>query len=106
MAPSDVVHLAGGTPLVAESSAKATGDYSLISRDDGKRQWAYKGKPLYRWYNDRRGEGLRKRCNALFSRYALALQCTSLGSLMTLHAADRPLRSYADLAGTDPRVKA
>ena len=24
---------------------------------------------------------------------------------MTLHATDRPLRSYADLAGTDPRVK-
>lgn len=53
------------TPLYAESGAKAAGDYSLITRDDGKRQWAYKGKPLYRWYNDKKpgdqdGDGLRQ----------------------------------------------
>jgi len=54
---------------------------------------------------NRRGERLRERCNALFDRHALALQCTGLGSLMTLHATDRPLRCYADLAGADPRVK-
>ena len=41
----------------------------------------------------------------LFSQHALALQCTGLGSLMTLHATDRPLRCAADLAGTDPRIK-
>jgi glutamate-1-semialdehyde 2,1-aminomutase len=52
-----------------------------------------------------RGERLRERCNVLFSRHGLALQCTGLGSLMTLHATDRPLRGYADLAGADPRVK-
>jgi len=54
---------------------------------------------------NRRGERLRERCNALFERHAVALQCTGLGSLMTLHATARPLRCYADLAGTDPRVK-
>jgi glutamate-1-semialdehyde 2,1-aminomutase len=54
---------------------------------------------------NRRGERLRERCNALFGRHALALQCTGLGSLMTLHATDRPLRGYADLAGADPRIK-
>jgi predicted lipoprotein with Yx(FWY)xxD motif len=53
------------TPLLAESGVKAAGDYSLITRDDGKRQWAYKGKPLYRWYNDKKpgdqdGDGLRR----------------------------------------------
>jgi predicted lipoprotein with Yx(FWY)xxD motif len=52
-------------PLFAESAAKPAGDYSLITRDDGKRQWAYKGKPLYRWYNDKKpgdqdGDGLRR----------------------------------------------
>jgi predicted lipoprotein with Yx(FWY)xxD motif len=40
-------------PFFAMSGAKALGDYSLITRDDGKQQWAYKGKPLYRWYNDK-----------------------------------------------------
>jgi glutamate-1-semialdehyde 2,1-aminomutase len=52
-----------------------------------------------------RGERLRERCNALFRQHAVALQGTGLGSLMTLHATDRPLRSASDLAGTDPRIK-
>ena len=52
-----------------------------------------------------RGDRLRERCNALFRDRGLALQCTGLGSLMTLHATDCPLRCYADLADTDPRIK-
>ena len=52
-----------------------------------------------------RGDALRERCNALFRARGLALQCTGLGSLMTLHTTDRPLRSAADLAGSDPRVR-
>lgn len=39
-------------PLMATSGNKADGDYSIITRDDGSRQWAYKGKPLYRWSED------------------------------------------------------
>ena len=54
---------------------------------------------------NRRGERLRERCNALFAARGLALQCSGLGSLMTLHATDRPLRCAADLAGSDPRIK-
>jgi glutamate-1-semialdehyde 2,1-aminomutase len=54
---------------------------------------------------NRRGEQLRQRCNALFEQHALALQCTGLGSLMTLHATDRPLHGYADAAHADPRIK-
>jgi len=34
-------------PLVAATGAKAAGDYTIIVRDDGRRQWAYKGRPLY-----------------------------------------------------------
>ncbi|WP_291844524.1 hypothetical protein [Bradyrhizobium sp.] len=26
--------------------------FSVITRDDGRKQWAYKDKPLYRWVND------------------------------------------------------
>lgn len=53
------------TPLYAESDAAAVGDYAFITRDDGKRQWTYKGRPLYRWYNDKKpgdkdGDGLRQ----------------------------------------------
>ena len=39
-------------PLLATAQAQATGDFSLITRDDGKKQWAYKGKPLYLWIKD------------------------------------------------------
>lgn len=41
-------------PLLAEGGAQATGDYSIITRDDGKKQWAYKGKPLYLWSKDQK----------------------------------------------------
>ncbi|RJG07300.1 hypothetical protein D3870_15995 [Noviherbaspirillum cavernae] len=41
-------------PLPAEDGAKASGDYSVITRDDGKKQWAYKGKPLYTWVKDQK----------------------------------------------------
>ena len=34
-------------PLVAPAGAKPAGDYTILARDDGRRQWAYKGKPLY-----------------------------------------------------------
>ncbi len=54
---------------------------------------------------NRRGDALRERCNALFKARGLALQFSGLGSLMNLHATNRPLRRPADLAGSDPRVK-
>jgi predicted lipoprotein with Yx(FWY)xxD motif len=41
-------------PLVAAESDRAEGDYSIITRDDGTRQWAYKGKPLHLWFKDQK----------------------------------------------------
>lgn len=41
-------------PLLAQDGASPNGDYSIVTRDDGKRQWAYKGKPLYQWANDKK----------------------------------------------------
>jgi len=39
-------------PLMAAADAKASGDWSVVTRDDGAKQWAYKGKPLYTWAKD------------------------------------------------------
>jgi predicted lipoprotein with Yx(FWY)xxD motif len=39
-------------PLQAGGIAMAAGDFSLISRDDGIAQWAYRGKPLYTFDGD------------------------------------------------------
>lgn len=41
-------------PLMAGTYDKASGDYTVITRDDGTRQWAYKGKPLYYWAKDQK----------------------------------------------------
>jgi len=39
-------------PLAAAADDGANGDYSIITRDDGAKQWALKGKPLYFWIKD------------------------------------------------------
>lgn len=41
-------------PLMVAGDAKASGDWSLVTRDDGGRQWAYKGKALYLWSKDQK----------------------------------------------------
>jgi predicted lipoprotein with Yx(FWY)xxD motif len=40
-------------PLIADTDAQASGSFSFISREDGRKQWAYKGKPLYTWAKDK-----------------------------------------------------
>jgi predicted lipoprotein with Yx(FWY)xxD motif len=39
-------------PHLAAASAQPQGDYTIVVRDDGRRQWAFKGKPLYTWPED------------------------------------------------------
>ena len=39
-------------PLTADTGVAPAPDWTVISRDDGSRQWAYKGKPLYRFSRD------------------------------------------------------
>jgi predicted lipoprotein with Yx(FWY)xxD motif len=50
-------------PLMAKEGDKAAGDWSIITRDDGGKQWAYKTKPVYFWAKDQKagdktGDGL------------------------------------------------
>lgn len=49
-------------PLPAPADARPAGDWSVVTRDDGIRQWAWKGHPLYSYARDARpgdalGEG-------------------------------------------------
>jgi predicted lipoprotein with Yx(FWY)xxD motif len=39
-------------PLMAQAGASSSGDWTVVTRDDGGRQWAYKGKPVYYWVKD------------------------------------------------------
>jgi predicted lipoprotein with Yx(FWY)xxD motif len=38
--------------LIAADDAKPTADMTIVVRDDGKKMWAYKGKPLYTFKKD------------------------------------------------------
>jgi predicted lipoprotein with Yx(FWY)xxD motif len=39
-------------PVMAEADAKPEGDMTIVARDDGTKQWAYKGKPVYLYKSD------------------------------------------------------
>jgi predicted lipoprotein with Yx(FWY)xxD motif len=41
-------------PLKASADAKSMGKFSVVTRDDGSKQWAHDGKPLYTWIKDKK----------------------------------------------------
>jgi predicted lipoprotein with Yx(FWY)xxD motif len=41
--------------LLATVEDKPVGDWTVIVRDDGRRQWAYKDRPVYMFYDDTPG---------------------------------------------------
>jgi predicted lipoprotein with Yx(FWY)xxD motif len=50
-------------PLIAPVDAKPSSDFHFITREDGRRQWTHKDRPLYRFAGDRvpgdvRGHGV------------------------------------------------
>ena len=49
-------------PLMAAADAKAEGEWTIVERSDGSKMWAYEGKPLYTYADDKKagdmtGEG-------------------------------------------------
>jgi predicted lipoprotein with Yx(FWY)xxD motif len=41
-------------PLIALDDAQPSGRWTTVQRSDGMKQWAYGGKPLYGWHDDKR----------------------------------------------------
>ena len=39
-------------PVAAQAADAASGDWTIVTRDDGSKQWAYKGAPLYTFAKD------------------------------------------------------
>jgi len=69
-------------PLEAGAMANPAGDFTVIARQDGITQWAYRGRPLYLFEGDRksgevRGVGLDERFHAaLIRRYFMPADAT------------------------------
>ncbi len=53
-APATVLAPPTGRRCLAGGDAKASGDWTIVTRDDGGKQWAYKGKPVYLWAKDQK----------------------------------------------------
>lgn len=51
------------------------------------------------------GDALRQRLNAVCSKYEAPICVTGIGSLLTIHAVEGPVRSSVDLAAQDQRIK-
>lgn len=47
---------ASWSPVLAADGAAASGDWTLISRADGGRQWVHKGRPVYVFFRDAPGQ--------------------------------------------------
>ncbi|MET0348281.1 MAG: hypothetical protein ABW067_00720 [Rhizobacter sp.] len=41
-------------PAMAGASDQAMGDFGIVTRDDGGRQWSFKGKPVYTYQADKK----------------------------------------------------
>ena len=41
-------------PLMAATGAANAGDWTIVTRDDGSKMWAYKGHPLYTFVDDKK----------------------------------------------------
>jgi predicted lipoprotein with Yx(FWY)xxD motif len=50
---------------MAAATDQPGGDWSIVTRDDGSKQWAWSGQPLYYWAKDQKpgdmtGDGFNK----------------------------------------------
>jgi len=76
-------------PFAAPRVAKPVGDWAPVARDDGTRQWAYKGRPLYTYAQDLApgdigGDGIDAKWHAFmrarnFQPAEIAVRSTELG---------------------------
>ena len=41
-------------PLAVAAGAKASGDWTIVARNDGSKMWAYAGHPLYTFIDDKK----------------------------------------------------
>ena len=103
--------------LVTMDASREGGDWSTITREDGAKQWAYRGKPLYRYTRDggpgdANGDGFANQWQVAFKSIpmppGIGIQRALIGfvltdlKMMTLYSfdKDKPDGSSCDVACT------
>ncbi len=79
-------------PLMAAADAVESGEWTIISRDEGERQWALRGKPLYTYskdsypggaFGDRLGTAWNVAFNSIMLQPGVALRALYVGRTLT-----------------------
>ena len=75
-------------PLLVKDGDKASEHYTLVTRENGEQQWAYRGMPLYRWINDAEsgdttGEGIKSVWFVVQPLPISKYNTTNLGTILT-----------------------
>ncbi len=73
-------------PLLVAGDAQAAGDWSVITRDDGSKQWAFRGHPLYAYSKDQApghsyGDDLNKQWHIAFRPMFTPAEVSIVGTL-------------------------
>ena len=97
-------------PLEAPADAAATGDWSIAERPDGLRQWVYRSKPLYTFFEDsypgaRLGDGRARGWHLMFEPVAvptgLTIESTLLGRVLADHTGRTLYTRRRDVSAED-----
>ena len=103
-------------PLLAPSKAKAFGEWNVVARADGGRQWAFKHKPLYRFAKDTvlgnaTGEGDSWKTVAFAPNPGIKLpsgivaeQLEDAGGVVLVNHMGRTLYAYSGKPGEDSTI--
>jgi len=90
-------------PYLANGDVKSHGQWSIINRRDGTRQWAYAGRPTYMWSGDReQGQVRGHRRDGTWS----VLQAPRVADGHTIVTTNRPIPYARDRNGGNPSVGA
>lgn len=84
-------------PLLGGAVSQPRGDWTIVTRSDKTRQWAFRGKPLYTYIDDLEADEINGNGRPNFE-VALAWPVPETPSLLTVHDTPTGLK-YADAAG-------
>jgi predicted lipoprotein with Yx(FWY)xxD motif len=78
-------------PLYAAAEAQSAGDFSVITRSDASKQWAYKGRPLYFYTGDSAAGDIKGE----ITNWSLATTAVNAGANSSSPASSSATSSYA-----------